>query len=262
LDTTEKPLRVLVVEDEPDMALFISKLLQKKFNVEVATTPDLSTGRALIKSGDFDVVTLDYQLPDGDGIALLDEIARLDGHPPVIVVTGHGDEKTAVRAFEAGAAGYVVKDAKVATMLPDAFEKAVACIRMERLSNQLADSAGQLELVLDNVPVIVARIDADRRYIYANKWLAETFGLNKEDVVGMHVREVIGEEAYDRACPWIERVLAGRKESFAQEIPTPDGNVTFHFWIVPRLDEGGEVTDYFVFGALLGGRPQPATPAC
>ena len=259
----ERSFKVLVVEDEPEMALFIKKLLLRKFPVEVETTPDLFSGRVLIEGGGFDVVTIDYQLPDGDGIALLEEVASVPDNPPVIVVTGHGDEKTAVRAFASGAAGYVVKDAKMYAMLPDAFEKVLSGIRLDEMRLELADNAEQLEMVLDNVPMIIARVNDQRRYIYANRWFADAFGTTKEELAGKHVRELLGEEAYQAACPHIDRVLDGRALSFSVQLPTPDGVRVFNLSLFPRLDGNKAIIDYFVFGHEVGpAAPAGITPAC
>ena len=259
----ERPFRVLVVEDEPEMAHFIQKLLVKKFPVEVETTADLCSCRVLIEGGGFDVVTIDYQLPDGDGISLLEEIVATPDHPSMIVVTGHGDEDTAVRAFKSGAAGYVVKDAKMYAMLPDAFEKVLSGIRFEKMKLELADSSEQLELVLDNAPMIIARVNDQRRFIYANRWFAQVFGTTKEELAGKHVRGVIGEEAYENARANIEQVLAGRALSFRALIPTADGSREFNLTLVPRLDGSQAAKDYFVFGQDAVATYFPdATPAC
>lgn len=259
---SERSFKVLVVEDEPDVAAFIKKLLEKKFSVEVETTPNLSFARVLIEAGGFDVVTMDYQLPDGDGIALLEEIAASSSQPPVIVITGHGDEKTAVRAFKSGAAGYVVKDARMHSMLPDAFEKVLSGIRLDEVSLQLADNAEQLALILDNVPMIIARVNDQRCYIYANCRFAEAFDTSAEELVGKHVREAIGEEAYRKADPYIDMVLAGRALSFKAQLPTGQGDSEYNLSLVPRFDEDDSVKDYFIFGqAAAPGVTLGITPA-
>jgi len=259
---SERSFKVLVVEDEPDVAAFIKKLLEKKFSVEVETTPNLSSARVLIEEGGFDVVTMDYQLPDGDGIVFLEEIATSSSQPPVIVITGHGDEKTAVRAFKSGAAGYVVKDARMHSMLPDAFEKVLSGIRLDEVSLELADRSEQLALVLDNVTMIIARVNDQERYIYVNRWFAEVLGTTPEELVGKHVRDVIGEAAYRRAGPNIDRVLAGHALSFTAQLPTAQGPRDFNLSLVPRLDEDNIVKDYFIFGLDVAGTSTPGiTPA-
>ena len=121
--------RVLVVEDEPDFANQLTRILQKNFSADVTIAPNIKSARERIKDAEFEIITLDYQLPDGDGLSMIAEIMDgLDDPPPVIVVTGHGDEQTAAAAFRLGAAGYVVKDERLPGMLAEAVKNALAGI--------------------------------------------------------------------------------------------------------------------------------------
>ncbi len=128
-DTRERNLRVLVVEDEPGTAYMIGKLLRKKLGSEVEVAGDLSAARRMLGLSYFDIVTLDYKLPDGTGLELLEEISEKGGHPPAIVLTGRGDEKTASQSFMLGAAGYVVKDEMIASALPEAIRRALQKVK-------------------------------------------------------------------------------------------------------------------------------------
>ncbi len=116
-----KKTRVLVVEDDRNTAFTISQLLTRQFSVEVDTALDIASARELLSRENYDVVTLDYQLPDGDGLCLLDDIKRAGNHARAIVITGHGDEQVADRAFRAGALAYIVKDTRLADALSEAF---------------------------------------------------------------------------------------------------------------------------------------------
>jgi DNA-binding NtrC family response regulator len=139
LVSIEKNIRVLVVEDDRDTSFTISKLLIRSFSTEVDCAMDIATARELLGSTDYDVVTLDYQLPDGDGISLLEEIRKRGIRARAIVITGHGDERVAARAFQAGAMGYVVKDTGMATTLGDVFRKALADIDLEQAETSPGD---------------------------------------------------------------------------------------------------------------------------
>jgi len=124
-----RKLRVLVVEDEPDFARQLTRILQKNFSAEVTVAPDIKSARERINDCEFEIVTFDYQLPDGDGLSMIQEITGgLNKPPPVIFVTGHGDEQTAETAFRLGACGYVVKDEKLPGMFTEAVKDALAGI--------------------------------------------------------------------------------------------------------------------------------------
>lgn len=119
------PPRVLVVEDEPGAAYMIVTLLRKRLGAEATAAESVGAARLLLKSSRFDAVTVDYRLPDGSGLELLRDLSALGEPPPVVVLTGRGDENVASRSMGLGAAGYVVKSPSVATELPETIRKAL-----------------------------------------------------------------------------------------------------------------------------------------
>jgi len=138
-------IRALVVEDDPDMALQLKLLLKRKFSAQVETAGDCASAREKMSAAPFDFITLDYKLPDGEGLALLEEITAMENHPPVIMVTGRGGEETAVWSFRLKASGYVVKDARLPDMLNEAVEKALAEVALTRAERELAGYREHLE---------------------------------------------------------------------------------------------------------------------
>jgi two-component system sensor histidine kinase/response regulator len=106
---TDKPHKILYIEDDPGTARLIQKKLGRK-GCEVAVARNARAGLAKIKAGRFDLIVLDYFLPDTNGLELIHEIKALPGAPPVVVLTGYSEARTAVAALKAGAIDYLVKD--------------------------------------------------------------------------------------------------------------------------------------------------------
>jgi len=109
--------RVLLVEDEPNMARTLAKILERK-GYEVATAGNGQMALDALAGGTFHVIVTDLNMPVMDGMALL---RRLQGDaappagerrllsPPTIVLTGHGSTQAAVEAMKLGAWDYLVK---------------------------------------------------------------------------------------------------------------------------------------------------------
>jgi DNA-binding response OmpR family regulator len=102
-------VRVLTIEDEAEIAEAISLCLQLRWPAaEVVVVAEGSEGVAKVKSGSFDIVILDINLPDMDGFEVLSRIRSLSSVPTLIVsVRGRGDERT--KGLEMGADDYIVK---------------------------------------------------------------------------------------------------------------------------------------------------------
>ncbi|HUF35942.1 MAG TPA: response regulator [Gemmatimonadales bacterium] len=114
-------LRVLVVDDDPTMVRLARGILRANGFAAVAA---VGTAREALEALDqTDVVLLDHQLPDTNGLEVLDAI-RSRPHPPaVIMVTAHGNESLAAAALRRGADDYLAKDASLAELLPQVLER-------------------------------------------------------------------------------------------------------------------------------------------
>lgn len=101
-------MRLLLVEDEPEMAAAIIGILSKHGNVvdHVAT---IAQGREALKAGVHQTVLLDRQLTDGDGLTLLSEMRRAGDKTPVIMLTAHDTSKDRVNGLDEGADDYIGK---------------------------------------------------------------------------------------------------------------------------------------------------------
>ncbi|MBF0296178.1 MAG: response regulator [Magnetococcales bacterium] len=97
---------LLVEDDQVDRLAFKRLMRQELLPFQFTMAGSLAEATRLIGARSFDVVISDYRL--GDGTAL--ELFPLLPETPVIVVTGGGDEETAVQAMKAGAYDYLIKD--------------------------------------------------------------------------------------------------------------------------------------------------------
>lgn len=100
--------RVLLVDDEPDVARGLARLLERAGFEVVAVTAVVDALRA-IDQREFDTVVSDINMPGQNGIELLRNIRRKDLDLPVLLITGAPSLETAVRAVDLGAMKYLSK---------------------------------------------------------------------------------------------------------------------------------------------------------
>lgn len=108
-DTTASPsrARILVVDDDPEVSDCIVNYLGSQAFAPTAVAT-LTDARALLAAHRFDVVLLDLNLGSQNGLDLARELAARRG-PPVLIISGRGDETDRVVGLEIGAEDYLVK---------------------------------------------------------------------------------------------------------------------------------------------------------
>jgi signal transduction histidine kinase len=125
--TVDDRLRVLVVEDNPDQAMLVGVTLRRHSPpMEVTLVSTAQECLDALAGASYSAILLDHHLPGTTGLELLPAIqSHGAATPPIVMVTGQGDERIAVEAMKAGAADYVIKTSGYFASLPAAITKAV-----------------------------------------------------------------------------------------------------------------------------------------
>lgn len=101
--------RILVIDDSREIVRHLTKQVLPTFGFEAISASDGATGFKMIRSERPDLVMLDLNLPEMNGLDVLHALARESVSTPVILMTGYGSEKDAIEAFRLGIRDYLVK---------------------------------------------------------------------------------------------------------------------------------------------------------
>ena len=113
-------IRILIIEDDEEIAEFVVRgLREESYTVEHAA--DAEGGWHALRSGEWDLVLLDWWLPGADGLSLLRRYRQADGEAPVLFLTARDAVSDRVRGLDGGADDYLCK--------PFDFEELLARVR-------------------------------------------------------------------------------------------------------------------------------------
>jgi len=214
-------MKILYLEDNPFDADLTQIELKKHGNgMEMTHVSTIRDALDLLKkqvTNPFDIILTDMNLSDGSGLTLLAEVRNLGIPSAVVVVTGQGDEETAVAALKAGADDYIIKQKDYIKSLPQTLESAIA--RFKKVKNRFTrpikvlyaeHNAVDIELTLRHIkthaPHIQMDIVKDANEMRAALRTATTgteydvllidFHLPGEDILGL-VKEIIADKHFE-----------------------------------------------------------------
>jgi len=104
--------RILIIDDDELICQSLSLAARQK-GFEAASSYTLGDGLKKATSEPFDVVFLDVNMPDGNGLDFLSKLPKLSSSPEIIIITGYGDPNGAELAIKYGAWDYLEKGASV-----------------------------------------------------------------------------------------------------------------------------------------------------
>ncbi len=170
-------VKVLYIEDDPEQRTTLAANLRERgFIVFEGESGEHGLGLLGKKP---DVVLCDLNMPDMNGLQVLDKAHRQDPDVPFILLTAHPSIPLAVQAIVEGAHRFLIKPVSV-----DELEIAVhQALEFARLHRWQREADEQLLRLVETVPVpyIISRLE-DGKILYANRHLAKIVGLDPEEV--------------------------------------------------------------------------------
>ncbi len=255
-----KACDILIVDDDEIVRNLMKEILQRSphsFNFFDAM--DSATALKIAGSNRLDCIILDYILPDGDGISLLEKLKKKNIETPVILVTGHGDEMVAVNALKAGAQDYLKKEFLNSQDTHEVFVKTIwNAVQHHRFFLERRTLEGAVKInydryrgIVDHSSLLIIRFfEDDMAVSFVNRSFCDTFSMRRLDVLGENIFDVLPKE--DRkAVKRIIKKLSSKKqtESFESEINL-NGTKRWIVWTIQALfEDNGSVMEYQFIGA-------------
>lgn len=110
----------------------------------------------------------------------------------------------------------------------------------KKAESESEKNRNQLKKITDNVPVLIALVDRTYKYIFANKAYEELYRIPLAEIIGSRTIDVIGEEAFNRACPYYEKAFSGETATYENTITNRDGKVVIiKVTYTPYYEEDG-----------------------
>lgn len=117
--------------------------------------------------------------------------------------------------------------------------------RRRRAEQGFAQSQRDLLAITNNLPALVAHIDAQERYRFINAQVKRVFGTDPESVIGQTMQVVRGEETYRYIAPYVARVLSGQPVTFEGVTEAQGQRYHYQSNYVPEIGDHGEVVGFY-----------------
>ncbi len=227
VNVMKKPLRVLIVEDSADDALFLLKELSRGGFEPVSEQVQTAAGMsAALDREPWDIVISDHSMPGFGSLDALELIKQRELDLPFIVVSGSIGEDMAVRTMKAGASDFVMKD-QLGRLVPSVErELREAWNRRSRRRAEEAVRRGQQELTdfFEHASVGLRWEGPDGTILRVNQTELDLLGYRREEYLGHRISEFCVEA--DAADDILKRLHSGETlNNYEAQLRCKDGAV-------------------------------------
>jgi PAS domain S-box-containing protein len=189
---TQEQVKILIIDDSAeDRFAYCRYLLQEvEYQYKILQEETGEAGLTLCLQEQPDVILLDFLLPDLDGLEFLNQLQLQIGknHPPVVMLTGQGDESVAVQVMKRGAQDYLIKGKTTSETLRLAVKSAIKNARLQQQLQQsqaaLRESEERFRMLCAFAPIGIFQTDGVGRCLYTNPQWQAIAGLTLQQSLG------------------------------------------------------------------------------
>jgi len=180
---------ILIVDDDEAQTEMMQEFLRISGYQNVISVKNIHSLWRFLREKKPNIILLDYKLPDGTGLDVLEQIRRRKYQIPVIMVTGQGNERIAAQAIQRGAEDYLLKSGDYLVTLPTLIQKTIRAHELKQSIHKSLEQIRYQALLLNNVRDAVVVWDMDGKITYWNPASTALFGWNAEERVGQPVKD-------------------------------------------------------------------------
>ena len=146
----DQNIKILSVEDSDDDFEILNNLIKSNKKIVIFRVRTIKEAEPALSNGNFDLVFLDYKLPDGTGSDFLNMLDKKGFSIPTVVITGHGNEMAASQVIQKGAYDYIPKnkltDKALFRIIVNTLEKARLKAEIKTAYKKMAEMSSKDEL--------------------------------------------------------------------------------------------------------------------
>ena len=237
-------INILLIEDNPADARLIKESLRDTIdNFHLEWKEGLFAGLAYLAKTDVDVILVDLNLPDSQGLETFTKINAKFPDKPIIVLTGLNDNELANRAVQEGAQDYLIKGEMDGALLDRSIRYSIERKRTEMV---LRESEARYKRIVETANEGIMIMDDQFRYAFANQKLADMLGYQPEEMLGKPVTSFTFEEDFPDHKAKMEMRVSGRGAQYERRHRRKDGSCC---WTIvsatPLKDEAGQFAGSF-----------------
>lgn len=181
----DQPLRILYIDDDPDF-LEIAVVFLGLSNISADTAVSGKDAiRILMEPNQYDAIISDYQMPQMDGITLLNEIRTRGIDTPFILFTGRGREEVVIKAIETGADYYVQKGGDTVAQFTELTHKIRQTVNQRTALKEKRELEEAFRLAFEGAHDAIFWADAKTGTLAnCNQAAEKLIGMNRDEIIG------------------------------------------------------------------------------
>jgi two-component system NtrC family sensor kinase len=191
-----REIRILIAEEDHSFTKMVEDSLQESGGLYLIER--VSTGEECYKklqNETFDILLLDYSLPDGGGLNWLRRFNEMGIGIPTIFVTAKGDPQMSIQAMKEGVFDYINRSAECAKAFPFVVNRAVEgytlMVEKVRFQKELIETKNFLESILEKAGDAISVVDLEGKILYWNEGAEQIYGYRKEEVLGKRLSDFL-----------------------------------------------------------------------
>ena len=211
-------MKVLQIEDNAGDARLVRELLREAGpgEVELENAGRLEEGLEKLRTGAYDLVLLDLGLPDSQGMETFERLRTEMPRATIVILSGMGDEETAIKAMQRGAQDYLVKGEDN----PRSFLRALRyAVERKRFKRALTDERDLLRSIINSLPDEIYVKDPAGKFRRANSATAKFFNLeDPEELIGKTDFDLFSRELAQQFFDEEQRILGSGQALVNREV--------------------------------------------